>query len=36
MVTPKELKMVCRELNEINCEKNCFVFDFCENIFAFD
>ena len=27
MVTPQELKMVCRESNEINAGKNCFVFD---------
>ena len=30
VVTPLELKMVCRESNEINCEKNCFVFNCSE------
>ena len=29
-MTPRELNMVCRELNEINGEKNCFEFYCCE------
>ena len=38
MVTSQELKMECRESNEINGEKNCFVYSTSEKkkLFAFD